>query len=129
LIGHLFYVFGFFYLTQVSLWTWAGSLVVVALSSLIYFWLKPHLGPMNTPVLFYIIVITIMVAGAWSVLGDSNLKISGRLLVFVGACSFYCSDVFVARDRFLKKEFFNRLIGLPMYYTGQFLLAFSVGLL
>jgi hypothetical protein len=37
--------------------------------------------------------------------------------------------VFVARDRFLKKDFFNRLVGLPLYYTGQFILAFSVGVL
>jgi len=63
------------------------------------------------------------------VLGDSHLTLSGRIMVFAGALSFYFSDVFVARDRFLDKEFLNRLIGLPMYYTGQFLLAFSVGVL
>ena len=50
-------------------------------------------------------------------------------MVFIGATCFYFSDLFVARNRFLKKEFFNRLIGLPMYYVGQFLLAFSLGLL
>jgi hypothetical protein len=50
-------------------------------------------------------------------------------MAFLGAVSFYFSDVFVARDRFLKKEFLNRLTGLPMYYAGQFFLAFSVGLL
>jgi uncharacterized membrane protein YhhN len=70
-----------------------------------------------------------MLSGAWSVLGDSNLTRPGRIMVFAGALSFYFSDVFVARDRFLKEEFLNRLMGLPMYYTGQFLLAFSVGLL
>jgi hypothetical protein len=51
------------------------------------------------------------------------------VIVFAGAVSFYFFDVFVARDRFLKSEFLNRLIGLPLYYFGQFLLAFSVGLL
>jgi uncharacterized membrane protein YhhN len=84
---------------------------------------------MKLPVLFYVIVITIMLSGAWSVLGDSNLTRPGRIMVFAGALSFYFSDVFVARDRFLKEEFLNRLMGLPMYYTGQFLLAFSVGVL
>jgi hypothetical protein len=74
------------------------------------------------------IVISIMLVGAWSVLGDARMPWSGRIVVFVGAFSFYFSDLFVARDRFLKKEFLNRLVGLPMYYTGQFLLAFSVGL-
>jgi uncharacterized membrane protein YhhN len=95
----------------------------------IFFWLRPHLGSMKAPVVLYVIIITIMVTGAWSVLGDSNLARSGRIMVFAGAFSFYFSDIFVARDRFLRKGFLNRLIGLPMYYTGQFLLAFSVGLL
>lgn len=84
---------------------------------------------MNVPVLLYVVVITIMVSGAWSVLGDTKLTGLGRMMVFIGAFSFYFSDLFVARDRFLKREFLNRSIGLPLYYAGQFLLAFSVGLL
>ena len=62
-----------------------------------------------------------------SVLGDSDLPGSGRIMIFVGALSFYFSDLFVARDRFIKEEFLNSLVGLPMYYAGQFILAFSVG--
>jgi hypothetical protein len=50
-------------------------------------------------------------------------------MVFAGAVAFYFSDVFVARDRFVKNEFINRLVGLPMYYAGQFLIAFSLGFL
>ena len=65
--------------------------------------------------------------GSMTVVGDQTLNSSGRLLVFFGAASFYFSDLFVARDRFVKTEFANRLLGLPMYYLGQFLLAFSVG--
>ena len=84
---------------------------------------------MNLPVLLYIIVITLMMSGAWSVLGDGTLALSGRIAVFTGALSFYVSDIFVARDRFLKTEFLNRLVGLPLYYFGQFLLAFSIGFL
>jgi hypothetical protein len=37
--------------------------------------------------------------------------------------------VYVARQRFVKTGFVNRFIGLPLYYSGQFLLAFSTGLL
>lgn len=70
-----------------------------------------------------------MVVGACTVLGDRWLTVSGKMMVFWGAVSFYFSDVFVARDRFLRPEFFNRLIGLPLYYCGQFLLAFSAGFL
>jgi hypothetical protein len=58
-----------------------------------------------------------------------HLARDGRLLALVGALGFYLSDVFVARNRFIKPEYLNRFIGLPLYYGGQFLLAFSVGLL
>lgn len=129
LLGHVFYIFGFFSVARISQWTWVGSLTMLVISVWVYVWLRHHLGSMKVPVSVYIIVITIMMCGAWSVLGDYNLARSGRIIVFTGALSFYFSDVFVARDRFLKKGFFNRLIGLPLYYTGQFLLAFSVGLL
>ncbi|NNG06166.1 MAG: lysoplasmalogenase, partial [Desulfobacteraceae bacterium] len=129
LIGHVFYVLCFFSVTHTNAWTWVGSLIVLLVSGTVYFWLRPHLGSMNIPVLFYIIVISIMIAGACSLLGNPDLSRSGRIMAFAGAVTFYFSDVFVARDRFLKKEFLNRLIGLPMYYTAQFLLAFSVGFL
>jgi uncharacterized membrane protein YhhN len=129
LLGHVFYAVCFFYVADVSLWTWIGGLAVLFVSGLVFWWLRPHLGSMLLPVIAYIIVITVMVVGAWTVFGDSQLRYAGRLLVLIGAVSFYLSDLFVARDRFLKSEFSNRLIGLPMYYCGQFLLAFSVGLL
>ena len=93
----------------------------------VFLWLQPHLDSMKIPVIFYILVITAMVVGAWTVLAASGLTLSGRMLVFIGALSFYFSDIFVARQRFLKTEFINSLIGLPLYYGGQFLLAFSVG--
>lgn len=129
LLGHVFYIFSFFYVARLSQWTLVGFLTMLVISVWVYLLLKPHLRSMKAPVVLYVIIITTMVTGAWSVLGDSNLTQSGRIMVFAGALSFYFSDIFVARDRFLRKEFLNRLIGLPMYYTGQFLLAFSVGLL
>jgi uncharacterized membrane protein YhhN len=129
LLGHLFYILAFFSVAEASTWTWIGLLTVSVLSIWIYSWLRPHLGSMNIPVLLYVIIISIMVSGAWTVLGDLDLNRSGRIMVFVGALSFYFSDVFVARDRFIGRQFLNHLVGLPLYYAGQFLLAFSVGLL
>jgi uncharacterized membrane protein YhhN len=129
LLGQISYIAAFFSVAQATQWSWIGLLTASVISCWVYFWLRPHLGPMKLPVLLYVMVITIMVSGAWSVLGDFNLTRPGRIMVFAGALSFYFSDIFVARDRFLKEEFVNRLMGLPMYYTGQFLLAFSVGLL
>ncbi len=129
LVGHIFYVAAFMNVAGMNSFAVVGSLLTIGVSTGVYMWLKPHLGTMKVPVIFYIVVISGMLCSAWAILGESELAKQGRLLVFIGALSFYVSDLFVARDRFLKNEFLNRLIGLPLYYAGQFMLAFSVGLL
>jgi hypothetical protein len=45
--------------------------------------------------------------------------------VAMGALAFTASDVSVARDRFVREDFFNRAWGLPLYYCAQLLLALS----
>jgi uncharacterized membrane protein YhhN len=127
LLGHVFYAGCFFYVADISHWTWIGTCIGLVASGGVFLWLRPHLGSMRIPVVAYIVVITVMLVGAWTVFCDVGVAFSGRLSVFSGAVSFYVSDLFVARDRFLKMEFKNRLFGLPLYYFGQFLLAFSVG--
>jgi uncharacterized membrane protein YhhN len=129
LLGHVCYVFGFFQLSQISSLVWLIGVAASAFSVLVFIWLKPHLGSMVMPVLCYMIVITSMVIAAGSVLLDTSLPRDARFIVFAGALLFYLSDLFVARNRFLEKAFINRLFGLPLYYSGQFLLAFSVGLM
>ncbi len=129
LVGHLFYVAAFLGAAGINRWTGAGLAVSLLAGAAVFFWLRPHLGAMKVLVIGYILVISAMVVAAGSVWGAGNLNLPGRLLAFGGALSFYVSDVFVARQRFLKAEFFNRLIGLPLYYGGQFMLAFSVGLI
>ncbi len=129
LVGHVFYGIGFFSVAGFSGWTGVGLVLTGAISCLVYSWLRSHLGKMKGPVIGYMVVITVMVCAASSVIGVADLSLSGRVMAFAGAVAFYFSDVFVARDRFMKKEFVNRLVGLPMYYAGQFLIAFSLGFL
>jgi uncharacterized membrane protein YhhN len=129
LVGHIWYTIAFFLTAAMHQMAWVGFSAGLVAGGWIYFWLKPHLGSMKLPVLLYIIFISLMVAGAWTVLGDGGLSLSGRLMVFTGAVSFYFSDLFVARQRFIQKTYRNRLIGLPLYYLGQYLLAFSIGVL
>jgi uncharacterized membrane protein YhhN len=129
LIGHIFYIFSFSSLTQISHWISIGLFIFLGMSAFIFFWLRPHLKSMLIPVLLYIVVITVMGVGAWAVFWKSSFRISGRALILAGALCFYFSDVFVARDKFIKEEYQNRLLGLPLYYAGQFMLAFSIGLL
>lgn len=129
LLGHVSYIFGFASLSLLRQWLSLGAVVFVLFSATVFFWLRPHLKKMLLWVLAYIVVITVMVSGAWAVWQRSGCAPAGKAFVYLGAFCFYLSDVFVARDRFVRPEFLNRLIGLPLYYLGQFLLAFSVGLL
>lgn len=129
LLGHVFYIFSFSTLVSISHWFSSGVITMVVISALIFFRLRPHLKSMLIPVLCYIAVITIMAIGALAVFWKSSFPISGRGLILAGALCLYASDLFVARQRFIKEQYRNRLFGLPLYYTGQFMLAFSVGLL
>ena len=128
LLGHICYVIGFIWIAGPSKMTLIGVIVTVVLSGPVYIWLKPHLGTMKKPVIAYILVISFMFISAWSVLGMPRQPFMARLLVFAGAACFYLSDIFVARDRFLKNAFVNRLLGLPLYYLAQFMIAFSIGM-
>jgi uncharacterized membrane protein YhhN len=128
LLGHIMYVVAFMGLTRPIDWLVPGHLLIVAVSLGVFWWLRPHLGSMLVPVCFYIVVISVMVAAAWVAFLNPELAPKGAWALFLGALCFYASDIFVARDRFVKSQFLNRLLGLPLYYGGQFLIAFSVGL-
>jgi uncharacterized membrane protein YhhN len=129
LVGHVLYIFGFSTLIRIDDWISPWLFIIFGMSALVFVWLRPHLKSMLIPVLVYILVITVMVSGAWGVFGKFSLQTLGRAFILIGSLCFYFSDVFVARNKFIKEEYKNRLLGLPLYYTGQFLLAFSVGLL
>ena len=129
LIGHVFYAIGFIHLAGTAGWVSFGPPVFLIISAYVFFRLKPYLGPMLIPVLGYMVVITTMLCGAWGVFLDPDTAFNGRFMTFLGASLFYLSDIFVARERFVGSDFRNRLIGLPLYYAGQFLLALAVGYL
>ena len=81
---------------------------------------------MRRPVLAYFVVITLMMCLAVAVYFDSGVPQTFRRLVMLGALCFYASDLAVALDRFVNPRFKQAYWGLPLYYAGQFLLAFSV---
>jgi len=128
LAGHILYIWAFTILTRRMDWINPVNVLIIAISAGIYLWLLPHLGQMLVPVTFYIVVISVMVAGGWAAFRNLKVRRLGAWFILAGAVLFYVSDIFVAHDRFVMEHFYNRLIGLPLYYTAQFLLAFSVGL-
>jgi uncharacterized membrane protein YhhN len=126
LTGHILYAVAFFSASSPGRVAWTGAALSIVAGSAIFIWLRPFLGKMLFPVAAYVAIITAMVIGASSILGDAKFGVTGRLLVFYGALLFYISDIFVARHRFVKKEYRNRFFGLPLYYAGQFMIALSV---
>ena len=120
LIGHLAYTAAFaldhpdWALTALA----AGALAVFGVG--VAKWLKPHLNSsLRVPVLIYIVVILAMTAVGIGL-------VDHRLLASVGAVCFLASDLAVARDRFVQPGFVNSAWGLPLYYLGQILLAWSI---
>lgn len=82
-------------------------------------WLWPHLKrQMRFPVSAYIIAIVAMVTLAIGAASAFDVPMLG-----IGAVLFFASDLLVARNRFIKRSFVNRAVGLPLYYAAQFSLA------
>ncbi len=91
-----------------------GLLVLV-----ISYWLLPHAEKeMKLPVLGYMAAIVVMVILAFAT--HHHLP---NAAIPVAACLFLVSDLFVARDRFVKKEAWNRIIGTPLYFGAQMMFA------
>ena len=129
LAGHVLYSVAFFSMASPGTLALIVAAFCLVVSGPVFAWLKPRLGTMLVPVFVYMIIITVMVISAASLMENDHLGFTGRMLAFSGAVLFYVSDIFVARHRFIKKEYVNRLAGLPLYYAGQFMIAYSTILL
>jgi uncharacterized membrane protein YhhN len=97
----------------------AAVLIVPAIAVLR--WLGPNLRKLRVPVYAYVTVISAMVA-----LAVATVAARGAPSILVGALMFYCSDLAVARERFVAHGFVNKAWGLPLYFGGQIVLALSV---
>jgi len=83
-------------------------------------WLRPHVpADMVVPVNAYMAIISAMVVAAAGASGADPWILAGALL-------FYASDLTVARERFVLPSPWNSLVGLPLYYGAQLVLAGTV---
>ena len=96
----------------------AVMLVPVAL---VLRWLKGHVkGGLWPAVAVYVVVISVMfcvAAGAVSFGMTNSVGVTPGLLI--GALAFWLSDITVARERFVRHSFVNRLLGIPLYFFAQ----------
>jgi uncharacterized membrane protein YhhN len=122
LAGHLAYLVAFSLAVPWESWSTPVLALVACAGGWSLWWLLPRTGRLRIPVTAYIVAISAMVWGALSA------SLSGCLTWTVGAGGilFLLSDLAVARHRFVKEEFLNRGIGLPLYYAAQILIALGI---
>lgn len=119
LIAHLAFIAAFAARGFASWWT-VLSLAILSLAA----WavarrLLPRVDrALKAAVLAYVVVITMMVAAAAGAVANGAPP-----LLLGAALAFYANDLLVARDRFLQKDWRNRLVGLPLYYGAMVLFA------
>jgi uncharacterized membrane protein YhhN len=127
--GHVAYVVAFAGEVPVRLWPDAPlSLIIppIVAAAIALAWLWRHLGKMRVPVIAYVVVITAMVIGALVCAWGAHAPPLRPQVAAAGALLFFASDLSVARDRFVREGFVNRAWGLPAYYAGQLLFAWSI---
>jgi len=125
LLGHVAYSAAFVTQPLDGFGLAGGAILLVVVVGGVLRWLASSLpADMVWPVRIYMVVIGVMSAIACGVSAAG-----GPWAVAVGALAFTASDVSVARDRFVRKEFLNRAWGLPLYYGAQLLLASTPALI
>jgi uncharacterized membrane protein YhhN len=122
LIGHLLYVFAFFEAGLAAGPAVMAAVVATVTAVVVFRWLRLHVpSEMVGPVVAYVVIISAMLVAA-----VGATAAGATALILLGAFAFCISDLAVARDRFVSPSFANRIWGLPLYYLGQMLLAWSV---
>lgn len=129
LAGHVAYVIGMAAIAPAATWLGAAgawAAVPAATGAIVLAWLWPRLGSLRGPVIAYVITICVMVIAAIAVARGTQIPAQNRLRLLLGASLFFVSDLSVARDRFVAREFANKLYGLPAYYAGQLFIAWTL---
>jgi len=125
LVGHIAYVVGIACVVPPSKWLGAagiGAVLPMLVAGLALRKLWPRLGAFRIPVIVYIAAIVAMVVGAYA----ARTTLTHGTVLAIGATLFFASDLAVARDRFIARDFTNKLYGLPAYYLGQLLIAYAI---
>lgn len=91
------------------------------------FFLRPMrgtMGALSAPVAVYVLIVSALVCFSVARVAGAGSAEAWRLMA--GAVAFAVSDLAVARDQFQKRDFSNRVWGLPLYYGAQCLIATGV---
>ena len=109
-------------------WPLPWGVVPLAVGAAVVAALWRNLGLLRIPVAIYAALIAAMLTAAAAPLltGAPPWFAQWRAaLLAAGALCFFASDGAVARQRFSHESFWNKAWGLPLYFAGQLLLAWS----
>ena len=119
LLAHLAYVAAFIARGISLRWLVLTALPVALIALAASWWLTPHIAPsLEAPVRLYTVVISVMVVCAAGTHGRQ-----ASVYFLVGALLFFLSDLSVAALRIVQTDVPVYVLGLPLYYGGQVLLA------
>lgn len=129
LLGHIAYVVAAAQLVSPTDWPAMGGIaaivpVVAAVIALVWLW--KHLGNLRGAVIAYVLAIVLMVIAAIAVAHGARLPDPQRTRFVIGAILFFISDLSVARNRFIEKSVKNLVWGIPAYFAGQLLIAWTI---
>jgi uncharacterized membrane protein YhhN len=124
LLAHIVYSIGFTLPNGFHPQDVVSAAVLLGVAILVYRYLRPGLGSMQGPVMFYILIICLMVNRAISTFYGDVFTTAQAWLLTTGAMLFWLSDLVLAVNRFRHPFEANRL-SLFLYFGGQLLIALS----
>lgn len=137
LLAHLVYAGAFIVRGPRLVPTLIGGAVMLVVGIVVWRWLAHSdvAARMSTAIQLYILGIGIMAAfaagTAFNSVPSGPFRIGApaatpALRIIIGAAAFVISDLFVARERFVDHNVANRIVGLPLYFAAQILIASSI---
>jgi uncharacterized membrane protein YhhN len=94
--------------------------LIMILGCINFMYLLPRVPHKFKPfILLYGLAIFMMITSAYTFMYEQKL-------ILIAATFFVLSDIFVAKDRFIKRSTKNALLITPLYFAAQGLFAFSV---
>lgn len=122
LVAHLFFVPAFIMQSRSANAIVGAIIFGLGATGVVLYGLWPRIDDNAQPLMAaYGGVIAIMLGAAWATVGRH-----GRVLVPVGATTFYVSDLCLAQTAFLDGGRIWTVTGYPLYYTACLLLAWSI---
>ncbi len=128
LLCHLFYIAAFDVDRKANssaknpFFLWA-IIVFAAFCAVLFFYLQPHLGGFQFPVLVYAIIISVMAIMTVSRYGKVNLL--SFEIIFYGALFFLFSDSMLAYNKFVEPLPYAGVVIMSSYMLAQYLIVYG----